>query len=192
MERRFPVSDSEIVLVLGDLTRERTDAIANAANSGLLGGGGVDGAIHRAAGPRLLEACREVKRTLPGGRLPTGEAVLTPGFDLAARFVVHCVGPVYAREGRQAPRLLARCYSNALRLCVEHGLDSVSFPSISTGVYGYPVDEAAPVALEAVREHLQRERRPARVRFVLFDTATLRAYQQAADAVLTHRLTSKP
>ncbi|MGI5861166.1 MAG: O-acetyl-ADP-ribose deacetylase [Myxococcales bacterium] len=185
MERRYRVSDSEIVLVQGDITRERTDAIANAANSGLLGGGGVDGAIHRAAGPRLLEACREAKRSLPGGRLPTGEAVITPGFDLPARFVIHCVGPVYAREGPEAPRLLASCYQNALRLCVEYGLDSVAFPSISTGIYGYPVDEAAPVALGAVRGHLERERRPALVRFVLFDPATFRAYEQAADAALS-------
>jgi O-acetyl-ADP-ribose deacetylase len=187
MEPHFAVGRGQLVLVQGDITRERTDAIANAANSGLLGGGGVDGAIHRAAGPKLLEACREAKRSLPGGRLRTGGALLTPGFALVARHVVHCVGPVYGAAGGEEARLLASCYSEAMRLCREAGLGSVAFPSISTGVYGYPIDEAAPVALEAVRHAMEAHDLPKTVRFVLFDTGTFSAYQRAA-----HRMFGEP
>ena len=117
-------------LAQGDITRVTVDAIVNAANPVLLGGGGVDGAIHRAAGPKLLEACRQVKKTLPGGLLQTGGAVLTPGFELPARSVIHCVGPVYRQQGEGAWSLLADCYRNALRLCREHGIRSIAFPSI--------------------------------------------------------------
>ena len=184
MERSFEVGNGRVLLVRGDITREDTEAIANAANSALLGGGGVDGAIHRAAGPRLLEACKEVKKGLVGGLLATGEAVLTPGFDLKARYVIHCVGPVYAEEGAEAPRLLASCYANALRLCRERGIRSVAFPSISTGIYGYPVELAAPIALGTVREALERYEVPGLVKFVLFDEATFRAYEAAAKKAL--------
>lgn len=180
MELRFKVGRGTLVLVKGDITREQTDAIANAANSALLGGGGVDGAIHYAAGPGLLEACREAKKTLPGGRLRTGGAVLTPGFSLKARHVIHCVGPVYGTCGGEEEMLLARCYSEALRLCRENGLDSIAFPSISTGVYGYPVGEAAPVALGEVKRSLEGYDQPREVRFALFDATTFSAYEQAA------------
>jgi len=179
MERRFDVGKGSVTLVVGDITQERTEAIANAANSSLLGGGGVDGAIHRAAGRELLAACKAAKETLPEGRLPTGQAVMTPGFQLRAAFVIHCVGPIYGSDARDAP-LLASCYTNAMRLCAEHGLDSVAFPSISTGVYGYPVDRAAPVALTAVRDALVSNARPSIVRFVLFDRDTYAAYERAA------------
>ena len=172
-------------LVHGDITLQDTHAIANAANGGLLGGGGVDGAIHRAAGPDLLAACREVKKSLQGGRLPTGQAVLTPGFALPAGYVIHCVGPVYDREGPEAPRLLASCYRHALRLCREHQLASIAFPSISTGVYGYPVREAATVAIRAITEDLETQPTPGLVRFCLFDATTLQAYKDAADEVLS-------
>ncbi len=180
MERRFSVGRGTLVLRQGDITREATDAIANAANSGLLGGGGVDGAIHRAAGPGLLEACREVKKTLPGGRLRTGGAVITPGFSLKARHVIHCVGPIYGECRGDEARLLASCYAEALRLCREKGLESVAFPSISTGVYGYPLEEAAPVALGEVKRALESGDRPREVRFALFDAATFAAYEAAA------------
>ncbi len=180
---RFDVGAAAVELVQGDITRSDTTAIGNAANSMLMGGGGVDGAIHRAAGPELLEALRVKKRELPGGRLPTGGAVLTPGFRLRAKYVIHCAGPIYDREGEQSAGLLASCYSEALRLCREHQVDSIAFPSISTGVYGYPVAEAAPVALAAVREALEQDNAPALCRFVLFDAPTLEAYANAARGV---------
>ncbi|WP_281328675.1 O-acetyl-ADP-ribose deacetylase [Polyangium sp. 6x1] len=167
----------------GDITTEDVDAIANAANAGLLGGGGVDGAIHRAAGPDLLSACREEKKSLPGGLLRTGGAVLTPGFRLRARHVIHCVGPAYAREGAAAARLLASCYTEALRLCRAHGLSSIAFPAISTGIYGYPLDEAARVSLTAVRDDLCAHGAPALVRMVLFGVNALSAFERAADEV---------
>jgi O-acetyl-ADP-ribose deacetylase len=177
---RFRAGLGELELVQGDITAQDTEAIANAANGGLLGGGGVDGAIHRAAGGELLDACRKVKQTLPDGRLRTGGAVLTPGFKLKAKHVIHCVGPIYSAGDGQAPDQLASCYREALRLCRENGIASIAFPSISTGVYHYPLDEAAPVALSAVRDVLARHEIPKLVRFVLFDAATLQAYVRAA------------
>jgi len=148
-----------------------------------MGGGGVDGAIHRAAGSELMGALRELKRDLPGGVLETGGAVVTPGFALSARFIVHCAGPIYDREGDKAAKLLARCYSNALKICRQQKIDSIAFPSISTGVYGYPVEAAAPVALEAVRRGLTEGPPPNICRFVLFDERTLDAYRIAADSL---------
>jgi O-acetyl-ADP-ribose deacetylase (regulator of RNase III) len=180
MEQRFAVGPCEVSLVEGDITKEKVDAIANAANGGLLGGGGVDGAIHRAAGPELLAACREVKQTLPGGVLATGGAVLTPGFRLPARHVIHCVGPVYDREGARAPALLARCYTEALRLCREHVLSSIAFPAISTGIYGYPLDEAARVSLTAVRDDLRAHGAPRTVKMVLFGVIAMDAFARNA------------
>jgi len=177
---RFAVGGAWVELVQGDITRSDTAAIGNAANSMLMGGGGVDGAIHRAAGPGLMEALREKKRELRGGRLPTGGAVLTRGFNLPAKYVIHCAGPIYDREVERAAELLANCYADALALCRHHGIDSIAFPSISTGVYGYPLAEAAPVALAAVRDALEPEGAPALCRFVLFDAPTLEAYQNAA------------
>jgi O-acetyl-ADP-ribose deacetylase (regulator of RNase III) len=180
---RYLLGRASVELVQGDITRADTVAIANAANAMLMGGGGVDGAIHRAAGPRLMEALRELKRDLPGGVLETGGAVVTPGFDLAAQFVIHCAGPIYAREGQRAATLLARCYMRSLKLCRERKIASISFPSISTGVYGYPLEEAAPLALEAVRRGLVEQDVPGLVRFVLFDAPTLEAYRSAAERV---------
>jgi len=184
MQHRFAVGRGTVVLERADITRLDTDAIANAANGSLLGGGGVDGAIHAAAGPGLLDACREVKKALPSGMLHTGGAVITPGFQLKARFVIHCVGPVYARAGDQAPRLLASCYETALELCRQHQLRSIAFPSISTGVYGYPIHEAAPIALAAVKRFIEAQRLPMLVRFALFDDRTLSAYVCAAEKLL--------
>jgi O-acetyl-ADP-ribose deacetylase (regulator of RNase III) len=162
-----------IELVQGDITRQTTDAIVNAANTTLLGGGGVDGAIHRAGGPDILAACREL------GGCATGDAKLTPGGRLAARFVIHTVGPVY-RDGRhKEPDLLASAYRRSLEVAVGAGLRSVAFPSISTGAYGYPIAEAAPIALRTVR--LFGREHPGTldlVRFVLFSVPDLAVYQE--------------
>ena len=176
MERSF--GSGTIRIVQGDITQEATDAIVNAANQSLLGGGGVDGAIHRAGGPAILTECKAI-RARQGG-CPAGEAVITTGGQLAARYVIHTVGPVWRGGDRGEPDILASCYRNSLRLAVEKGLRSVAFPSISTGAYGYPVHKASPVALSAVATFLTEEKRaPGLVRFVLFDAVTLCAYQEA-------------
>ncbi|HEX6264603.1 MAG TPA: O-acetyl-ADP-ribose deacetylase [Actinomycetota bacterium] len=164
-----------IVLVEGDITEQRVDAIVNAANATLLGGGGVDGAIHGRGGPSILEACRRIRATEWPDGLPTGRAVATTGGDLPARWVIHTVGPVYAREEDPAT-LLSSCHTESLRVADELGAALVAFPAISTGVYGYPVDGAALVAVEAVRtaETSVRE-----VRFVLFDGTAHAAFERA-------------
>lgn len=167
-----------IVLLQGDITAQDADAIVNAANSSLMGGGGVDGAIHRAGGPAILEACREIRRARYPGGLPTGEAVATTGGRLRARWVIHTVGPIYAAE-RDPAALLRACHESVLGVADELGAQVVAFPAISTGVYRYPIEEAAPVALTAVRAARTRVRE---VRFVLFDTTALRAFEAAAAA----------
>ncbi len=180
MEREF--SGRTVRLVRGDITKETTDAIVNAANSSLLGGGGVDGAIHRAGGPQILAECREIRASRGG--CPAGEAVMTSGGRLASRWVIHTVGPVWRGGDSGEPGILSACYENSLRLATEKGLSSISFPSISTGIYGYPVELAAPVALGTVARFLKgSERAPSLVRFVLFDEATYRAYLEALAAL---------
>ena len=159
----------------GDITEERVDAIVNAANSSLMGGGGVDGAIHRKGGPKILEECREIRRTRHQDGLPTGHAVATTAGDLAARWVIHTVGPVYAKSEDRS-HLLASCHTESLRVADELGAATVAFPAISTGVYGYPLADAAPVALGAVRGAITRVED---VRFVLFDEEAFRAFQAA-------------
>jgi O-acetyl-ADP-ribose deacetylase (regulator of RNase III) len=144
-------------IVTADITTLRVDAIVNAANSGLLGGGGVDGAIHRAAGPGLLQACRRIPEVRPGVRCPTGEARITPGFELPAAHVIHTVGPIWHGGTDDEAQLLARCHVNAMRLLREHGLRTIAFPAISCGVYGYPVAQAAAVALATLRDELARD-----------------------------------
>ena len=167
----------EITAESGDITRLDVDAIVNAANSGLLGGGGVDGAIHRAAGPQLLEACRRLPR-VHGIRCPVGEARVTPGFALAARFVIHTVGPIYGRH--PAPQsALASAHRSSLLAAVDRGLSSVAFPAISCGVYGYPWDEAARIAIGVARE---RDWALARIRFVLYSPPLLEAWERALAA----------
>ncbi len=166
-----------IVLLRGDITRQDVDAVVNAANRSLLGGGGVDGAIHRAGGPAILEACRELRRTTWPDGLPTGEAVATTAGTLPARWVIHTVGPVYGRD-TDPPRALAACHANALRVADELGARTVAFPAISAGAFGYPVEEAAPVALEVVRDaSISTDE----VRFVLFDEETLEVFRRAID-----------
>jgi len=170
------VAGGRIELVQGDITRQATDAIVNAANTTLLGGGGVDGAIHRAGGPAILEECRRI------GGCPTGDARLTTGGNLPARFVIHTVGPVY-RDGRHGePDLLASAYRRSLEVAAEQELRSVAFPSISTGAYRFPVKDAAGIALGTVSSFL--EERPGTlelVRFVLFSASDLLAYGDALD-----------
>ncbi len=164
----------------GDITRLDVDAIVNAANSGLLGGGGVDGAIHRAAGPRLLEACR------PLGGCPTGSAKMTPGFDLQARYVLHAVGPIWRGGEQREAELLRGCYTTCLDLAVQRGLRSVAFPGISTGVYGYPTGPAAHIAARAVVEHLRAHELPERVVFCTFsDGATVAMNEAITEALST-------
>jgi O-acetyl-ADP-ribose deacetylase len=166
-----------IVLLEGDITEQDVDAIVNAANSSLMGGGGVDGAIHRRGGPAILEECTKLRATDWPDGLPTGEAVATTGGDLPARWVIHTVGPVYTkREDRS--ELLARCHTESLRVADELGATTVAFPAISTGVYGYPVEEAAPVAIDAVGGATTRVEE---VRFVLFGRATYEAFEWARD-----------
>ena len=147
-----------IRIVRGDITTLEVDAIVNAANQMMLGGGGVDGAIHRAAGPELYEACLAVPEVRPGVRCPTGEARITPGFRLPAKFVLHTVGPVYRDGLHGEPDKLAACYRNSLALASENGCHSIAFPCISTGVYGYPIEDAARIAVREVESYLTQRR----------------------------------
>lgn len=177
MEKRFP-GGKVLRLVVGDITRVPADAIVNAANSALAGGGGVDGAIHRAGGPTIRQELDQI-RAKTGG-CPTGSAVVTTGGALPARHVFHAVGPIYRGGARNEAALLASCYETCLRLAEERDVRVLSFPSISTGAYGYPVEEAAGIALDAVMRHLERDDTRAReVVFVLFDRGTYDAYARA-------------
>ncbi len=163
---------TRITLVQGDITSQQVDATVNAANERLLGGGGVDGAIHRAAGPQLLEECRTI------GGCPTGEARITKGYRLPARFVIHTVGPVWRGGEKGEPELLASCYRSSLRLAVENGAQTVAFPSISTGVYGYLIELAAPLAINTVQEFIKDESSIEGVRFVCFSGEDYAVYQR--------------
>ncbi|HEY1012858.1 MAG TPA: O-acetyl-ADP-ribose deacetylase [Herpetosiphonaceae bacterium] len=166
------IGSTRLELVRGDIARQEVDAIVNAANRSLLGGGGVDGAIHHVAGPELLAACREL------GGCATGEAKLTPGFGLPARFVIHAVGPVYRGRGDEAEPLAA-AYRSALELAAAHGARSIAFPAISAGAYAYPLPDAARVALETVIGWIRQNQRLELARFVLWDGAALDAFRRA-------------
>ena len=180
---RFRVGDSRTIeLVQGDITRQEVDAIVNAANSSLLGGGGVDGAIHRAGGPAILEECRQIRAT--SGPLPPGKAVATTAGRLGARYVIHTVGPIWSGGHQGEAETLGSCYRAALGIADEFGLSSVAFPAISTGAYGYPVDEAARVAVGAVTAGVESASSIRDIRFVLFDAETLRAFEAAARSLL--------
>ena len=158
----------------GDITKQKVDAIVNAANSSLMGGGGVDGAIHRAGGPAILEECKEI--IAKQGSCPTGEAVITTGGNLPAKFVIHTVGPVWSGGKNNEPEKLANCYKNSLRLAAEYNVRTIAFPNISTGIYGYPKRQAAEIAVQTVSELLQKE--PSmKVYFVCFDEENFELYQ---------------
>jgi len=172
-----------IEIIERDITTLRVDAIVNAANETLLGGGGgVDGAIHRAAGPELLAACRAVREVAPGVRCPTGEARITPGFHLPARFVIHVVGPVWTNGRNGEPALLASCYRNALELAHAHALDSIAFPAISCGTFGYPIEEAARIAVHEARVWISAQARPARIVLCCHGAEASAAFREALDA----------
>lgn len=164
-----------------DITEQTTDAIVNAANSSLLGGGGMDGAIHRTGGPSILTECRQIVARI--GRLPAGKAVITTGGQLAAKHIIHTVGPIYRGGERGEAETLASCHRESVRLADELELSSLAFPAISTGAYGYPVNEAAPIAIAATLEALASAKHVIRCRFVLFDISTVRAYQRAAETL---------
>jgi O-acetyl-ADP-ribose deacetylase (regulator of RNase III) len=160
------IGESKLMILEGDITQETTDAIVNAANSGLKGGGGVAGAIHRAGGPAIMEACRKI------GYCPAGQAVITTGGNLKAKYVIHTVGPVYTGGGRNESKLLKSAYLESLKLASKKGLKSLSFPAISTGAYGYPVSEAARIALTTTLDYLKAHPDIESVRFVLFGKPT--------------------
>jgi O-acetyl-ADP-ribose deacetylase (regulator of RNase III) len=162
----------QIEIVQGDITKQKVDAIVNAANTSLLGGGGVDGAIHRAAGPQLLEECRTL------GGCPTGEAKITKGYELPAQWVIHTVGPVWSGGERNEDKLLANCYRNSLKLAVEHGIKTVAFPSISTGAYRFPLERATRIAIKEVIDVLEREPSIEKVVFVCFGDRAYNTYKR--------------
>jgi len=186
MEIAFP-NGKKLRLVIGDITNIRVDAIVNAANSGLRGGGGVDGAIHRAGGPGIMRELDEIRKA--SGGCPTGSAVVTSGGALPAQYVFHAVGPIY-QDGRHGePDHLASCYRKCLELAEERNVRSISFPAISTGAYGYPAEEAASIALETVAQHLDRAESGVReVLFVLFDQGFYQLFKGAATRSLANRI----
>ncbi|HYO92002.1 MAG TPA: O-acetyl-ADP-ribose deacetylase [Pyrinomonadaceae bacterium] len=163
--------NGRVKVLVGDITRQAVDALVNAANSSLLGGGGVDGAIHRAGGPLILEECQAIRRNLYPQGLPAGEAVITTGGQLPARYVIHTVGPIYGAHMGQEPEILAACYRNSLQLATRHALSSIAFPAISTGVYDYPRDEAATVSSGAIKAFLENDDKLREVRLVFFKPA---------------------
>lgn len=166
-----------IAIIDADITWQAVDAIVNAANSSLLGGGGVDGAIHRAAGPQLLAECRTL------GGCPTGEARITKGYNLPAKYVIHTVGPVWEGGGENEDHLLQNCYRNALKLVVEHAIRTIAFPSISTGIYGFPIERASRIAAKTVKAFLEQEQRIEKVWFVCFGRHDYQVYQEAVQEV---------
>jgi O-acetyl-ADP-ribose deacetylase (regulator of RNase III) len=181
--REAMVNRTRLSIIRGDITKQATDAIVNAANPGLMGGGGVDGAIHRAGGPAILEECKQI--VAKQGRLPTGKAVITTGGNLTAKHVIHTVGPIWQGGKKGEAALLESAYRHSLKLAAEHNLTSISFPSISTGAYGYPVAEASRVAIKAVVSFLREQVTSIKeVVFVLFDPTAYKAYSSALEEVV--------
>jgi O-acetyl-ADP-ribose deacetylase len=164
--------DSKINIIQGDITKQKIDAIVNAANTSLLGGGGVDGAIHRAAGPELLDACRKLNGC------PTGEAKITPGFNLPAKFVIHTVGPVWNDGKYHEDDLLANCYKNSFQLAVQNEITSIAFPAISTGVYRFPLERATKIAFKETKDFLEKDNYIDKVLFVCYDKRTYDVYEK--------------
>ena len=179
-ETEFNVGKARIRLVQGDITNMETDAIVNAANSSLMGGGGVDGAIHRRGGPKILEECKIIRATTWPQGLPTGKAVITGAGNLKTRHVIHTVGPIWHGGSHGEPELLAQAYQNSLSLAASKGLKTIAFPSISTGAYRYPIEDAAEIALKMVKEFLENEDNLDEVVFVLFSKSALEVYATEA------------
>ncbi|MCZ7382321.1 MAG: O-acetyl-ADP-ribose deacetylase [Candidatus Methanoperedens sp.] len=173
------IGTTRIVLILGDITEQETDAIVNAANPGLMGGGGVDGAIHRKGGTEILKECKFIRQTLYPEGLPTGKAVATSGGNLKAKKVIHTVGPIWGEENNRESELLADAYRNSLALALEMGVKTISFPSISTGAYRYPVEKAGRVAIKTVMEFLEKNTGIEEVRFILHSLHDLQTYEDA-------------
>lgn len=175
METTF--GSTRIIIKQGDITQEDSDGIVNAANSSLMGGGGVDGAIHRAGGPTILEECKQI--AINEGGCAAGDAVITGGGNLVAKYVVHTVGPIWNGGDKGEPEILANAYRNSLSVAAMRGIRTIAFPSISTGVYGYPIEKASRVALEAVRKFCEEFKQIEEIRFVLFSDADLKVYENA-------------
>lgn len=185
------INETKVSIVRGDITDQATEAIVNAANPGLMGGGGVDGAIHRAGGPAILEECRKI--VAQKGRLPTGKAVISGGGNLNAGYVIHTVGPVWHGGSRNEPELLKSAYCECLQLAAGNKLDSIAFPSISTGAYGYPLDEAAKIAVSTVVSFLEEQSTSLKeVVFVLFDARTYESYRSALQDVTGNSIADLP
>ena len=165
-----------VLVMVGDITSQDVDAIVNAANSTLLGGGGVDGAIHVAGGPQIFKECQEIRKTTYPDGLPTGQAVITTGGNLLARYVIHTVGPIYSRQSERNSELLASCYQNSLQLARQHQISSIAFPSISTGAFGYPKPEAARVASATIQNFLSVDEQIEQVRLVFFEQSDARVF----------------
>jgi O-acetyl-ADP-ribose deacetylase (regulator of RNase III) len=183
------IEQTRLSLVRGDITLQATDAIVNAANSGLMGGGGVDGAIHRAGGPAIMEECRKIREQI--GRLPVGKAVITTGGRLKAKYVIHTVGPVWHGGNRGEAELLANAYRESLKLAAEKGLRSISFPAISTGAYGYPMEPAAKIAIETAIDFAGQSKSLEEVAFVLFDDYTYQVYADTIRDLMTEAKVQK-
>ena len=177
----FQIGKATVRLIQGDITEMETDAIVNAANSSLMGGGGVDGAIHRKGGPKILEECKEIRATEWPQGLPTGKTVITSAGNLKAKKVIHTVGPIWQGGTRGEPELLAEAYYNSLRLAVANELKTVAFPSVSTGAYGYPIAEASRIALRTVKDFLETENSLCEVIFTLFSEHDLKIYLNSAN-----------
>jgi len=176
--KEVTIGKSKLIIRMGDITKQSTDGIVNAANPSLMGGGGVDGAIHRAGGPAILEECKQI--VSKQGRLPTGKATITTGGNLKSKYVIHTVGPIWHGGSMEEPELLASAYRESLKVATENNLTTISFPSISTGVYGYPVADAAKVAMKTVVSSLKEEITSLKeVVFVLFDSGTYESYLAA-------------
>ena len=173
---QIKIKNTVLELIKGDITKQDVDAIVNAANSSLMGGGGVDGAIHRAGGPKILEECKEIVKKI--NFLPTGEAVITTGGNLKAKYVIHTVGPIYRGGNNNESQLLANAYKNSLKLGKKHGIKTIAFPSISTGAYRYPLEEAAEIALKTIIDFIKNENHYEKVKMVLFGENALAVYEK--------------
>jgi O-acetyl-ADP-ribose deacetylase (regulator of RNase III) len=168
--------DGRVVVLVGDITKQDVEAIVNAANSSLMGGGGVDGAIHRAGGPQIVEECRKIRRTRYPDGLPTGQAVMTTGGNLIARYVIHTVGPVYGQESGREADLLASCYDSSLALAANYSLNSLAFPAISTGIYGYPRADAAAIASATINRFVSNNSQVKEIRMLFFQDSDAQVF----------------